>query len=285
MVNHESLSNNNLEPDWDMSDVGEMGATKPEEQRNYESRERALQDELMIIVNKRAGYISGAGEECAQVLRRAEHPFAKRIENNVDDIVAVKRNAGQHALESLFGFIDAVYPSPYATKESKPDEMEDEYRQMAMREGNATGDTVDELAKTFSIDGSDNDLHVASILRNIGQDSSDYQNGLSRAIIEYAKHPTPENRNKLNRIQYDHSGALTNSLFNIADTFDNSRTEIGKKLFDPTVALASMLARSSDEYFEGIMGFMKFKMENSSVKPPVEEAPSQDMKPLADLFL
>ena len=287
-----SVDKSPFSDDWDMSDVdnpfndSEKNVDKSEEERNYNLRENALKDELQLVVSKRANYIFNAGDEFSTMMRCMEHPLSKRIEGNFDDLVTSKKKNSNDTLESFFTYIDSVYPSPYKNAENlHADEAEDEYRRTAMSEGQNTGDNLDEIATTFSIDGSDRDLHIATVLKNMGQDSADYQAALSRAIIAYSENPSQENRSRLTRIQSDHSGALANSLFNIAETFDSSRTELGKKMFDPTVELATMLARSSEEYFEGLMGYMKFKMENSSVKKAEIPSENTSNQILPDVFL
>jgi hypothetical protein len=283
--NTESQSN-----DWDMSDVAEFRIPdksetyeKSEEERNYEAKERALQDELFSLSDRRANIINNAGEECSQILKRAEHPFANRLQNNFDDLTSGKKSTGRATLETFFGYMDAMYPSPYGGKERDPkkvEECEGEYRRFSMREGECVADSVDEIAKSFAADGSDLDLHIAQMLRNVGQDTADFGSYFSRAVIAYAEDPSSENRSRLNRAQSDHEGTVSNSLFNIATTFDDSRTTIGKKLFDPSVELATMITRNSEEYFEGILAYMKFKMGEKTV-----HVNNSENKVLPDVFL
>lgn len=292
MVNNFETSSNDSEDSainaWDMSDVSnplfnessdtfqipERNDGKSEEERRYESKERALRDELFAISDNRARYISNTGEEFISLMKQANHPFARRLEENVDNIVSGKKNTGRATLETFFSYIDSMYPSPYSNNTRDPkkaDDAADEYRRTSMREGEYTGDTTDELAKTFSIDGSDKDLYIANSLKLIGQDSVDYHTSLARAIIAYAEEPNKNNRSRITNAQYDHEHAMSNSLYNIAEIFDGSRTVIGKKMFEPTIELMQKMTINTEDYFDGIMNYLKFKIDNSPNAPNMED--------------
>lgn len=291
--NAEMFLNDEAEPnsaasEWDMSDApafnvedfqipSEVDVKNSEEARNYEKRERALEDELYLIADRRANGIMNIGDEFVKTMRSVEHPLAGRMGNNIDDIYSSKKATGRATLESLFTYIDSMYPSPYDEEErnaKKVGDTEDEFRRASIREGQMTGDSIDELAKTFMIDGSENDMYIAGQLKNLGQGTFDHSSALLKAIIEYANKPNSDSRSQLYKTQSDHERVLSNSLFNIAETFDRSKTQAGRRMFEPTVELATSMTRSSEEYFEGIMKYLKFKIDNSNVEKPEETGPS-----------
>jgi hypothetical protein len=291
--NAEMFLNDEAEPnsaasEWDMSDApafnvedfqipSETDVRNTEEARNYEKRERALEDELYLIADRRANGIMNIGDEFVKTMKSIEHPLAGRMENNIDDIYRGKKATGRATLESLFTYVDSMFPSPYSEEErnaKKVGDSEDEFRRASIREGQVTGDSIDDLAKTFTMDGSENDLYIASQLKNLGQGTFDHSSALLKAIIDYANKPNGENRSQLYKTQSDHERVLSNSLFNIAETFDRSKTQAGRRMFEPTVELATTMTRSSEEYFEGIMKYLKFKIDNSNTEKPEEVSPN-----------
>ena len=287
MVNYENFSNgeNPSASDWDMSDVEDFSYSE-EEKRSYDIQERALKENLETLASERAGYIFDAGDEFVKNLRQNEHPFTKRIEGNIDDLVTMREDNNRNTLNAFYDYVDSIYPSPYQKPEDrKPGDAEGDYRLKSVIEGQTTGDNLDELAKSFSIDGSERDLQIAAILRNMGKETDMYPNELSNAIIEYTKDPSQNNRANLTRIQSDHDKVMSKSLFNIAEIFSGSQTNIGKNMFDPTVELMTMLAQSSNEYFDGLMAYLKFKMEKSDVKNVVKPTKTNENQILPDVFL
>ena len=280
MVNEESIGNSEINPAaeaWDMSDVEsqfngdtfripETNTSKTEEERTYETRERLLKDELFNISDRRANYIADTGDTFIQALREIEHPLTGSLESKVDDIVSGKKSTGRATLESLFGYINAMYPSPYSEEFRDPKKVDDAatvFRSTSFREGSYTGDTVDSVAQDFRSDGSDRDLYIASDLNKIGEDSANYHSALAEAIIAYAEDPSKNNRARITNVQFDHSGAMSRSLYDIAEQFDRSRTSVGRKMFDPTMSLMQNLTTNTEDYFDGIMEYLKFKMENN----------------------
>ncbi len=269
MVNNlEHLSDeeapNSAASDWDV-----LSGEKSIEEREYEQNERSLQDELYSTVDGRVNTISNVGQELCSIMKDADHPFSKRLEENFDDFISSKRLTGRATLEGLFAYANAMFPPAFKNEVRDIEKVEDArdlFRQSARREGTQTADKIDEIAKTFSVDGSKNDLRIASCLRNIGDDSENYAVRLAEAVISYSENPNDEdNRKKLNLVQSDHEGALTTTFFRIAETFDSSNTEIGKKMFDPTSALIGTLAVSTDEYYDGIVKYLRFKIKNSRI--------------------
>lgn len=280
MVNNESIGNeevNSAAEAWDMSDVEspfnddtfripETKSFKSEEERIYETRERLLKDELFTISDRRAKYIADTGDTFITTLRQSEHPLTGVLENDVEDIIGGKKNTGRATLESLFGYVESMYPSPYGEEFRDPRKVDDAasaFRNSSFREGSYTGDTVDKLAEAFRSDGSDRDLYIANDLNKIGEDSTNYHSSLAEAIIAYVSDPSKKNRARIANVQFDHSGAMSKSLFDIAEQFDSSRTTIGKKMFEPTMSLMQGLTTNAEDYFEGIMEYLKFKMENA----------------------
>ena len=270
-------SPNDAANSWDMSDAEnsfEYGDEKSEEEKQYEARERSLKSELESIVDGRARTLFEAAEECGRIFHAAEHPFANRFDQAFDSMTGSAKGSGQETLEMLFEYIDSKFPSPYKNSSEivpdvdeygrkKLDEAEDNFIRASMREGNILGENTDEIAKLFRIDGSQNDLHIADSLRHLSDSIVEYRTNFARAIIGYVNEPTKETRSRLTRTQSNHEGVLSNSLFNIAATFDESKTHIGRKLFDPTIILATNLTRGSEEYFDSIMDYLRFKMENT----------------------
>lgn len=303
MVNYEQNRANGEENPaakaWDMSDIenpqdketfrrSEIGYPKSEEERTYETKERLLKDELFNISDRRANYIAEAGDYFIKVLSENEHPLTGVLEGNVEDIVSGKKSTGRATLESLFGYVDAMYPSPYSETFRDPKKVEeaaDVFRRSAIREGEYTGDTVDELAKTFRKDGSDKDLYIASDLNNIGNDSAKYHPSLADAIIAYVEDPSKNNRARIANAQFNHSGAMSKSLYAIAEQFDSSRTNIGKRMFDPTMGLMQGLTTNAEDYFDGIMEYLKYKMGNAADNEHADGGGNKDDKIKPDVYL
>lgn len=280
---------NSAASEWDMSDApdfsvedfqipSEADVRNNEELRNYEKQERALEDELYIIADRRANKIMGLGDEFIKTMKNVDHPLSGQMQRNFEDIYGGKKSTNRATLESLFSYIDSMYPSKYGEQtvdQKKIGDTEDEFRRAAIREGQITADSIDGLAKTFREDGSENDLYIAGQLKNLGDGSYDHSAALLNAIIDYANKPNGDNRSKLYKTQSDHERVLSNSLFNIAETFDRSTTSAGRHMFEPTIDLATTMARSSEEYFEGIMKYLKFKINNSSVEVSEEKSPNE----------
>lgn len=289
----------NSEPvktDWDTL------AEPSEEEKQYNSRELFLRGELESIIDRRTRDFSAVSDDYSKIFHSADHPFSKRFDDAFDAVAGSSNGAGKETLEDLFTYIDMKFPSPYKNPgEIIPDkddygrnrlnDAEDDYLRSSMREGGMLSENTDEIAKLFTIDGSQNDLHIAASLRGLSDNLSNYHTELARAIISYTNAPTKETRNRLTRTQSDHESSLSNALFNIAATFDESKTTIGRKLFEPTIVLATNLTRGSEDFFDGIMSYLKFKMENTDdehrpkddVDSDVDNSNAFNMQP--DVFL
>lgn len=301
MVNYEQNQSDRGETPaadaWDMSDVQFNGSDTfkiPEQgydsrdAHEYEKGERALMEELFRISERRANILSDTGYDFVDLVTKSGNPVAGSLETSVGDIVGGKKATGKATLESFFGYIDAMYPSPYAREEDPTKNQvaaaEDHFRNMSYRESSNTADTIENLAEVFTRDGSDNDLYIANNLKHISTGSYAYHKELARTIIAYAEDPSKENRASINSVQAEHEKTLSNSLFEIAEVFNNSRTEVGKKMFDPTIALMTNLAVNDEDYIEGIMNYMKFKIGNTDINyRPDSEKERDDLKP--DVFL
>ena len=275
--NSENISQNteeNQSNDWDMSDVADFSLPekpaetieKSEEERAYEQKERALQDELFHIVDRRANNISGAGDELYDVMKHAGHEDAEKMREAFDDLSYGKKFTDRAYLESYFNYTNEMFPSPFLGKERDMVHVanaEDDFRRSAIQSASMMSDSTDGIAKLFSSDGSENDLQIASKIRNLGDDSADFSTRFMNAIIGYCEDPSIENKKRIIGLQADHERAITNSLFTVAEVFDRSKTEVGKHMFEPTSALAGQVARNSEEYYEGIMEYLKVKMNAS----------------------
>ena len=275
--NSENISQNteaSQSNDWDMSDVADFSlpekpaedTEKSEEEREYERKERSLQDELFHIVDRRADSVNGAGEELYAVMKNAEHRQAEDMHDAFSDLSYGKKFTDHAYLESYFNYVNEMFPSPFSKKERdmvRTANAEDDFRRSAVRGASVMDENVDGIAKIFSSDGSKNDLEIAAKIRNLGKSSGDFSVGLASAIIGYCEDPSAENKKRIINLQADHERAITNSLFTVAEVFDRSKTEVGKHMFEPTSALAGQVARNSEEYYEGVMDYLKFKMNAS----------------------
>ena len=296
--NSENISQNTEENQpngWDMSDVADFAileqpterTEKTEEEREYEQRELGLKDELFEIAKRRAFTIGEAGDEFYDVMRRAEHPLAKRMRDSFDNLSQGKRMTDQAYLEGFFQYVDEMFPPAFSGRErdeKRIQEAEDMFQRSAIRESGIMEDNTNDIAKLFSMDGSEHDLQIATNIRNLGQSSADFPRDMAIAIIRYCSEPGKDRRLRINGIQADHERAVSNSLFNIADTFDKSRTEVGKHMFEPTMAFTSQITRKSEEYYEGLKDYIKFKMGASYDKYKIEDNPANH-NPYEDAFL
>ena len=262
-------------------DFPEIKLGKTEEERRYEARERDLIGELEHVSEKNARDLFNIGEEFRDTLRSFESPKAGKVGETFDYLSGASRNGNQRKVEALVAFIDEKYPSPYKEKEDRgvlspfePDESEeklrkledkkDEYRRNTLNYGGTVADVTEDLSKLFTIDGNQNDYYIGNTIRNLGSGSAEIENALTNAVIDYAEDPSEENRQKLRRVQTERENMFSNSMFNIAGAFDESRTRVGQKLFEPTVALATLFVKNNEDYFDGIMKYLDFKIQNSS---------------------
>ena len=298
MVNNFENSSNNTENqsnDWDMSDVAEFVIPEQptekiemsEEEREYEQKERGLQDELFAIAEHRAHAISEAGEEFYGVMNRAEHSLAKRMHDSFDNLSQGKNVTDRAYLESFFGYVNEMFPPEFSGRErdeKRVMDAEDLFQKSAFNESSMMDGCISDIAKLFTTDGSERDLQISSNIRNLGQSAAEFPTRLANAIIGYCSEPGKDKRHCIDGIQKDHKGAVSRSLFNIADVFSGSSTEVGKHMFDPTISLTGQIAYNAEQYQEGIMKYLKFKMEASYDKYKLEDNP-ENHNPKADLFL
>ena len=298
MVNNFENSSNNTENqsnDWDMSDVAEFVIPEQptekiemsEEEREYEQKERGLQDELFAIAEHRAHAISEAGEEFYGVMNRAEHSLAKRMHDSFDNLSQGKNVTDRAYLESFFGYVNEMFPPEFSGRErdeKRVMDAEDLFQKSAFNESSMMDGCISDIAKLFTTDGSERDLQISSNIRNLGQSAAEFPTRLANAIIGYCSEPGKDKRHRIDGIQKDHKGAVSRSLFNIADVFSGSSTEVGKHMFDPTISLTGQIAYNAEQYQEGIMKYLKFKMEASYDKYKLEDNP-ENHNPKADLFL
>lgn len=254
---------------------------KSEEEKTYERKERGILDELDAISEKRAGYIYDIGNEYSDILKNFNNPREKRVSEDMGKLTDISRKAGHKTLEALVAVVNSRYPSPFKTeKDSLPnpfednkadhrkiEDAEDEYLRTALEQGGATADTLENLSKAFMIDGNQSDFYVGNNIKTLGNGLADVEKAFANAFIHYLDEPSDETRQRLRRVEGDRENLTTNNLFNIASTFDEDRTRLGNKLFEPTVALATQLIRNDEDYFDGIMEYVKFKMDNSKNKP------------------
>ncbi|MBP5674970.1 hypothetical protein J6W91_01425 [Candidatus Saccharibacteria bacterium] len=277
----DSLDGNDSE--WDslteMSDVSDLPENfkpaheKSEEEKSYEKRERYLKDELFSLVERRSRQYNSVAEDYSKIFHQEEHPMMNRVDSAFDNLNSSLKGTGFATLETLFAFVDSKFPSPFSEEVAdarKQEELEDDFRRASLREGQVSSDNIDEFVKIFAEDGSQNDLHIANSIRHIGTGSYDFQSGFARAIIDYVNDPTDRTREQMVRVEADHEGVLTNALFNIASTFDESKTGIGPRLFDPTIALATNAVRGSQDIFDGVRAYLRFKMQNAAEKPAMK---------------
>ncbi len=272
MVNTELISNsdepNELAEVWNNMASEELkGGEKSEEEKNYELKERYLKDSLFETANTRAKCIFNYGEEFTDILKKSNHPQTESIKKCFDGIVGTNRMTGRATLETFFSYVDSMFPPAFSGEERNPKKVEvaeDEYRRAATREGYFTGDSTDALAKVFyANDSSSNDQHIGRNIKNIASDASDYGKAFPSAVIEFTKRLDQPSRSRVTNVQANHEHAVSSSLYNIASTFGNSRTEVGKKMFDPTFSFSGILARENEDYYEGVMNYIKFKVEGS----------------------
>lgn len=241
-----------------------------EEERKYQTKELLLKDQLLAVIRKRAGFIGETGKAFTTALNENGHDMTERVAGNFDELASGKRLTAQSTLESFFAYADAMFPAEFTGKDRDPElvkKTEDDYRRDARREGIDTSENTEALAGTFRFDASENDLEIASKLDLIKQDAEDYFINLPNAIIQYMNEPNNQNRRHTADIQTAHEGALSSSLFNIANIFGHSeRTDDGAEkiceiMFNESLVLMSGLTTSSDEYYSGLMEYLKFKME------------------------
>ena len=262
-------SENQAENAWDMSDV-ESPAAPSEEERKYEQEELLLKDKLLAVIRKRAGFISETGKAFTNVLNDVGHDMTERVSGNFNELASGKSLTAQATLESFFAYADAMFPAEFTGRDRDQkliEETESAYRRDARREGIDTSENTEALASTFRYDASENDLEIAAKLDLIKQDAENYFINLPDAIIKYVNHPNSQNRRRTAEVQSAHEGALSNSLYNIATIFGENREEksaetkrIGDAMYNESLVLMSGLTTSSDEYYSGLMDYLRFKM-------------------------
>ncbi|MBR1875082.1 hypothetical protein IJ798_01745 [Candidatus Saccharibacteria bacterium] len=269
---------------------------KSEAEKTYENKERAFLSELEAINDKRSRYLFNAGDDFNDIMRKFGDPRAKRTEEAFDELTAISKNAGRKTLESLVRLVDLTYPSPY--KEEKPslpnpfedeemsdkrrlDDARDEYRRAVLRESGMTAETMEKFSKVFTSEGNQRDYYVGNSIKTLGQGHADSQNAFSNAVLRYLDNPTIDNKRGLRRAGGDRENLTTNTLFNIAGTFDESRTRMGSKMFEPTIALATQLVRADEDFFDNIIDYIQFKINNSdkkkTVNPETVELPENNL--------
>jgi len=253
---------------------------KSQEELAYEEHERWLKDEIFLTSDRNAGYVSSAGKEYGEIYKKSGHENAEDVEELFKDLSSGMKTTSRATLETLIGYVNKKFPSPYekpeetawdtldeSENEEKTENMfEFEYRRAAEKQGEIESDGILEIAKLLA-DGNQDEFHIANSLRHLADGSIDYSNDFAKKLVDYANNPTTITRQHLVHTQGDHEGVLTNNLFNIATTFDEMNTDLSNKMFDPTITLATMVTRGSEELFGSIMDYLKFKMDSSLEKP------------------
>lgn len=262
-------------------DAYEQPTEKSEAELEYEKKEQYLIAELESISRKRANYLFNAGDEYTHILKSFRSPEEKRVTESMDELAAISENYSRRTLESLVELVNSRYPSPFETKkESLPnpfedesnedykiEEAEDEYRRSVLTQGGLTSDTLENLSKAFTINGDQNDLYVGNSIKTLGNGRADVDISFANALISYLDDPSERGRHNLRRIEGDRENLTTGTLFNIASAFDESKSLIGGKLFEPTIALATNLVRNDEDYFDNLMKYLNFKIENAENSP------------------
>ena len=269
---------------------------KSEEEKAYEKKERFLQDELFSLVDKRTNNLVRLSEEYSDIFHKANHPMAGRFDDAFDHLSGGLRGTGHATLETFFAYVGSKYPSPYNEEGRDPkkmEELETDFRRASLRQGQITDENLGEFVKIFASDGSQNDMYIANSLKHLGEGSYDFQTAFSNAVISYVDDPTSENRERMMRAESDHEGVLTNSIYNIAATFDESKTKLGPKLFEPTIELAINSVRSAEDIYDSVKKYLKFKIDNTAdeykpdldVPTPYTPKPNNNPSILPDVIL
>ena len=251
-------------------DPDEAGVEKTEEEKKYELEERSLAEKLEKISEKEVKYLAQAGEEYAKTFADFKDSRGESIGETFSRLSDITKDG--KSLKALLALVDLKYPSPFEKENSdllnpftdemkKIEDLKDDYRRSIMDESGSAADSIEGLSKVFMADGSQSDYYVGNTLRNFGNSQVEVENKFSNALINYIEDPSEENKSKLNHAQSDREGLISNDIFNIAGTLDESRTRIGGRLFDTTVALAAQLVKTSEDNYDGILDYIKFKMQ------------------------
>lgn len=244
---------------------------KSEEERAYEEHERQLMDEVYFVADRNADYIKKAGKEYSEIFEKTGDPNAEKVKEVFSNLFSGTKATSKATLETFFGYVNTKFPSKYQDEnpfvseflennEEKTEAMaEFEYRRAAKMQGENEGENINEIAKIFN-NGNQSEYDVANSLRHLSNGVSEYNDAFSQAIVRYANDRDLKSRQHLMQVQGDYEGVLANSLFSIATTFDSMDTELSNKMFDPTITLATMATRGSEDLFDGIMDYLRFKM-------------------------
>ena len=273
----ETLANNGFDSDdneWDILD-GEIDdysteVFADEEEKSaaeleYEKNEQILKSSLFRANDARNEELLARNKEIHDIFAENNHEQTDEIDEIMKKIIGGLHGGKKASLEAMFDYVDSKYPSPFVEREEQSDSFreEDDFKRAMMREGENNEENLNLLAKALTADGSMKDLHISQTLRILAKSTNEDKGAFSDAIIEYLKDTSDKNREKLTRLQSNHEGMLSNSLFNIAATFDESKTAVGEKMLNPTILMATSAIKGSEEIFGGIMKYLRFKINNS----------------------
>lgn len=250
--------------DYD-SEVLSTDDERSEAELEYEKNEKILKNAIFHANDTRNDDLVERVDEIHGIFSENNHAQTDEIDQALKKLVGGFYGSETASLEALFDYVDSKFPSPFVEREEpeQPERKEDDYRHAMMREGLNNEENLEELAKIFTKDGSMKDLHIGQTLRVLGESSAEERNAFSTTLVEYLKDMSDKNREKLTRLQSNHEGVLSNSLFNIAATFDESKTPVGEKMLNPTILMATSAIKGSEEIFGGIMKYLRFKIANS----------------------
>lgn len=281
-----------------------ISSEKSEAEKSYESKERSILSELEAISYNRAKHIEIIGDEYGKTLRKFEDPRAKSILDSFNNLSRVTKKSDRSSfspssekitsrdssLDALVQLVNLKYPSPYRSENSRPlnpfEDRTDEYQRAqdnflltARANSEEKAKILENLSKTINLGGSQSDLYIGTTLKNLGNGTVDTEKSFSSAIINYLDDPTDNNKRKLRNVESDHENLLSNSLFNIAGSLDESKNVLNQKLFEPTIALTTNLVRTDEDYFDGILKYLQFKIDNArpfedSTSPEISETQS-----------
>jgi hypothetical protein len=263
----------------------EVESYSEEDRNNYEAMEKSYKEALVKSLDERMSVINPTGDLICDAMFKAQLPFASRLRGHADNFTNNLDKNSKNTLDSLFTFVDTVYPSKYSEGTYTQEQINaaaKNFDDTSRREPAQANEDLGLAANDLVLSDEMNGMRVHNELRGVGDKMTGFQDKLRNAIFACLKEPTKENLMKIAKIgENDHS--VAGKVLDLNDSF--RKFNLG--CFDNVVTSTLVLMENSKKYCDDLAKYIEFKVSNSkniiatspNVPAAVTETPSVAPEP------
>lgn len=263
-------SNTGIDPDSIILDSGAIVSNT--EYKRLAEQELNLKKEVLDNIDGKKYAISKYLDNIYEQINRDRPDNDNMLLSNIESIKTQASENFKKEVELFIDYIDALYPSQYGNPiKEKPEEYEEAYLNVAIRQDSISFFVYDEIAKIINRNPNFQNTSIAQIIHDLSSNASRNSNN-TQTIVDYLHNPTPAGRQNLINVITNNTTRKNQNIALIAQALGS----IHPTYFEPISMLCQENQKTDMQRYSSFLNYIDFKVTNCVAVPTIDQNTKND---------